>query len=214
MPIEVFSDVILPNAIIEAGVRGKNMRQNTRTRTQGGFEQVNVNWTRTLRQYEIGIAPMRVDAWQAVETLHEITDGGAFGFLMEDPKDNTVRGGVGLIGQVTPPIGLPYFQLYKRSIDSRSNRYKDRAITRPRATGFALYQNGVLQAPESYSLDVNTGRITFSGGLDVSTLTWEGRFYVPVHFLNDYIDWDLVVAGPNDSRFLAGPAMTLEEVRE
>ena len=45
-------------------------------------------------------------------------------------------------------------------------------------------------------------------------LTWSGNFYVPVHFMNDEIDWDLVRAGQFDQRLLAGPSVVLQEVRE
>jgi hypothetical protein len=35
-----------------------------------------------------------------------------------------------------------------------------------------------------------------------------------VHFLDDFIDWDLVVPGAADARFLAGPSVVLQEIRE
>lgn len=214
MPIQVFNDVFLPNSVISSGVRGKNMRNNTRTRNQGGFEQINVNWTKTLRQYEIGTVPMKLEAWQAIETLQEITDGGAFGFLMEDPKDSHVTRANGLVGTPAPvngvvPAGL---QLYKRSTDARSQRYRDRAITRPDSASFSLFQNGILMAPGTYTLDVTKGLLTTSAAAE--SLTWSGKFYVPVHFLDDFIDWDLIAPGGVDQRFLAGPSVVLQEVRE
>ena len=47
------------------------------------------------------------------------------------------------------------------------------------------------------------------------SLTWSGQFYVPVHFRDDFIDWDLVRPGPDeDARLLAGPSVVLREVRE
>lgn len=209
MPIQVFSDVFLPNSVISAGVRGKNMRQNTRTQTQGGFESINVNWTKTLRQYEIGTVPMRIEQWRDIETLQEITEGGAFGFLLEDPKDNTVIGG--LVGPAAD--GSPY-QLYKRSTDARSGRYKDRAITRPKATGFGLQNSNGTAYVGSYTLDAATGKLTIPGAPAASALRWSGKFYVPVHFQDDFIDWDLVAPGAVDQRFLAGPSVVLIEVRE
>lgn len=214
MPIQVFNDVFLPNSVISSGVRGKNMRQNTRSMNQGGFEQINVNWTKTLRQYEIGTVPMRIEQWRDIETLHEITDGGAFGFLMEDPKDCIITRQFGLVGTPAPvngvtPAGL---QLYKRSIDARSQRYRDRAITRPQLASFALFQNGVALAPGSYTLNADKGLLTI--GADPASLTWSGRFYVPVHFVDDFIDWDLIAPGGVDQRFLAGPSVVLQEVRE
>lgn len=72
-----------------------------------------------------------------------------------------------------------------------------------------------------YTLSTNTaGRTITADGSGYKypqaseALTWSGNFYVPVHFANDDIDWDLMVAGPADTRFIAGPSVLLEEVRE
>jgi hypothetical protein len=46
------------------------------------------------------------------------------------------------------------------------------------------------------------------------TLTWSGEFFVPVHFANDDIDWEVIVSGTYDSRIVAGPSVVLQEVRE
>lgn len=209
MPIIVFSDVLLPNSVIAAGVRGKNMRLNSRVPTDSGFEAVNIVWSQTLRQFEIGIAPMSVAQWQAIETLHEITEGGAYGFLMEDPKDQRVS-----TGGVVEEVDTGVYQLYKRYTDPVSTRTKDRKITRPRAAGFTVSVSGVALDPGDYSLDVETGELTIGAAPDAEDVTWSGRFYVPVHFVDDAIDWELVAAGGVDSRFLAGPSVVLQEVRE
>jgi uncharacterized protein (TIGR02217 family) len=213
MPITVFPDLILPSSVIAAGVRGKNMRLNSRVPTDSGFESVNVIWTKTLRQYEIGIAPMRVDQWQAIEAIHEITEGGAYGFLLEDPKDNRVASG-GIWEEVPPPagasLGVTYYQMVKRYRDPKSGRTKDRRITRPKGT-ILVYENGELTAAAVSPLD---GIATIAGSPDASTLSWVGSYYVPVHFLDDSIDWEMVTGGAADSRFLAGPSVLLQEVRE
>lgn len=205
MPITVLSDVILPNSVITAGVRGKNMRLNSRVPTDSGFESINVIWSQTLRQYEIGVAPMRIEQWQAIETLHEITEGGAYGFLMEDPKDNRVSAG-GVFEVVSPGI----YQMIKRYVEPKSGRTKDRRITRPKGT-IMVYEDGVLTAAAVSPFD---GRATIAGSPAVEKLTWTGAFYVPVHFLDDVIDWEMVAPGPSDSRFLAGPSVLLQEIRE
>lgn len=213
MAIEVFDDVILPNSVIAAGVRGKNMRLNSRVTTDSGAESVNVIWTKTIRQYEIGIAPMRVDQWQAIEAIHEITDGGAFGFLMQDPKDNHVTAG-GFFEVIDPPEGaspgVAYYQLMKRYTDPVSGRTKDRKITRPKGT-ILVYESGVLTAAAVSPLD---GIATIAGSPDAEVLTWTGSFYVPVHFVDDSIDWELVTGGAAGARFLAGPSVLLQEIRE
>jgi uncharacterized protein (TIGR02217 family) len=205
MAITVFSDVVLPNSLIAAGVRGKNMRRNDRVQTDSGAESINVAWTSTLRQFEIGIVPLRVDQWQALETLHEITEGGAYGFLMEDPKDSHVTSG-GVLSLVATGI----YQLIKRYTDPASGRTKDRRITRPKGA-ITVFQDG---APITASVDPSNGRVTIAGAPDASTLTWTGSFYLPVHFMDDAIDWELVAPGSYDARFAAGPSVILQEIRE
>lgn len=210
MAITILNDVILPNAVLSTGVRGKQLRNNTRTEARDGSAIININWSKTLRQYELGVVPMHVDQWQAIEGLHEVTEGGAFGFLMLDPKDNSTidtQGFVTLIDAATHT-----YQLVKRYTSVGSTRAKDRTITRPRATGFVLQINGVPTG--SYTLNADTGVVTIPSDPLASTVRWSGSFYVPVHFENDQIDWELVISGPADTRYLAGPSVVLTEVRE
>ena len=306
MSLTVYSDVILPNSIVAAGVRGKNLRMNARAQTQGGYETVNAIWTRTLRQFELGIVPMQHDQWQALEGLFEVTDAGTFGFLMEDPKDNTTASGAGFmqpllsgvtVGTIGLGYGLPTYQLLKRYTSAGSTRTKDRNIKRPKAAP-ALLRGGspvtLGAGAGNAAVDTTTGIVTFVAdssstvtavsvgattnvtltgalagigigdrlylagltGTDAAllngmshaisglsgavytlstvttgktitaagsgykypqaseTLTWTGGFYVPVHFVNDMIDWDLVLSGPYDGRLMAGPSVLLQEVRE
>lgn len=205
MAIIVFADVILPNSIISAGVRGKNMRLNSRVPTDGGYESINIVWTQTLRQFEVGIVPLRVDQWQTIETLHEITEGGAYGLLMEDPKDNFVTTG-GIITEVRAGV----YQLIKRYTEPSSGRTKDRRITRPKGA-VSVFQDGL---PIPTIIDPLTGHVSFEMTPDLTKVTWTGSFYVPVHFMDDVIDWELVAPGSHDSRFAAGPSVVLQEVRE
>jgi uncharacterized protein (TIGR02217 family) len=211
MSITVLSDVIISNGVIAAGVRGKQRRRNSRVTVDNGAEFINIVWSQTLREYEIGIVPLRREAWMEIEGLHEVTEGGAYGFLLEDPKDHSVTVDTGVATELTSTT----FQLYRRYTERVSGRTKDRKITRPRATGFALYISGVLAGPGDYSLDDETGIVTIAASPDAEDITWAGRFLVPVHFMDDSIDWDLVATGPDaDSRFLAGPSCVLQEVRE
>lgn len=209
MSIPVLGAVVLPNSVIEAGVRGRQIRRNTRVATVNGAESINVVWSQTLREFELGIAPMRREAWQQIETLHEITDGGARGFLMEDPKDAQVTNGV-LVS-----LGSNKYQLYKRYTEAASGLTKDRKITRPRSVGFVFRNAGGLIPTSAYVLDTTKGVVTLLQTVSLDALQWSGRFYVPVHFQSDSIDWTLVVSGIDpDSRFLAGPSVVLQEVRE
>lgn len=207
MAIIVFPDVYLPPRVIASGVRGRQMRQNRRVAQVSGHQHVNAGWTQTLREFEIGFVPMRREAWQDIETIHEITEGGAYGFLLEDPKDSVVAAGV--VDSLTSTT----FQLYKRYTEAGSGRTKDRKITRPRTLAFVLMISGVPTG--SYTLDVETGIVTIPAAPAEAVVTWTGRFYVPVHFMSDSIDWTMVVPNQDpDARFLSGPSVVLEEIRE
>jgi uncharacterized protein (TIGR02217 family) len=226
MQIEVLADMILPNSVISSGVRGKLKRTNTRIPLgETGRMSINAAGSQALREYELGTVPLRIEAWERVRAFHEITLGGAYGFLIEDPSDNVVAAAASAVSY-EPAVfhpegggfftGATHYQLQRRYVDPTSARYSDRPITRPRATGFALYRSGVLVSPSTYTLDATTGQITMTSMSleDAATLTWAGHFYVPVHFQSDDLDWDLVIAGGYDQRFLAGPSVILQEIRE
>jgi uncharacterized protein (TIGR02217 family) len=226
MPITVLADMILPNSIIAAGVRGKLKRTNSRVaHGETGYMTINAVSSQSTRDYEFGTVPLRIEDWQTVQSFYEITLAGTYGFLVEDPADAIVTAGTSAVSY-EPAIyhpegggyytGITHYQLQRRYVDPVSARYSDRPITRPRATGFALYRSGVLVSPSTYTLDATTGRITMATMTlaDAATLTWSGHFYVPVHFQSDDLDWDLVIAGGYDQRFLAGPSVILQEIRE
>jgi uncharacterized protein (TIGR02217 family) len=210
MSITVLSTVIAPNSLWSAGARGKQKRRNSRVEVQSGESQINIGWSRTLRQYEIGTVPLTVDQWQALEGLHEVTEGGAYGFLLQDPKDCSATA---VMGKATLISALAHtYQLIKRYTSVGSALTKDRVITRPRAAGFIVSISGTPTA--GYTLDVDTGIITIPADPAAANVTWSGVFYVPVHFVSDEIDWDLAVAGPADTRLMAGPSVVLAEVPE
>jgi uncharacterized protein (TIGR02217 family) len=211
MTITIYSDVILAaNVISAAGLRGKNMRRNTRSMLPNGQERINIDWDRTLRQYEMGFIPMAASVWQTIEGLHEVTEGGAYGFLLQDPKDGAASYAVGLVTGITSTT----FQLKKRYTSIGSTRTKDRTIKRPLASPFAVKISGVVTAPANYTLNTTTGVLTIPAAPSAATVTWEGMFYVPVHFGNDDIDWELIAGGSEGNRLLAGPSVVLNEIRE
>ena len=219
MSLTVLSDVIAPNSIWAAGARGKQMRVNSRGQNQGGYRQVNVMQSVTLRQYEFGTVPIQEDgadedarrqAWQDLEGLHEVTEAGGYGFLLLDPKDCTANHAAGKVTLIN--AGAHTYQLIKRYTSVGSTRTKDRKITRPRVAGFVLRING---APTNdFTLDKDTGVITIPSDPTAANVTWSGTFYIPVHFEQDDLDWDLLIAGPVGTRFVAAPTVVLTEVRE
>ena len=210
MGITIYADAILKNGVLSSGVSGKTLRSNTRIQTDTGGMTVNSNWSQGLRQYELASVPRTIDQWRDIESLFQITKGGAFGFLLEDPKDHKVDIGQGKATLVSGAV----YQLTKRYIFTGSSQYHDRNITRPKSTGLVVTYDG-SNAP-AYTLDSATGRVTFTGGAvaDASLIAWIGEFYVPVHFTNDEIDWELVSPGAYEARYVAAPSIPISEVRE
>lgn len=310
MSLTVLSDLVLSEGVVMAGVRGRNRRSNTRAVDGGGYAKVNINWARTLREYEIGIVPMLPSEWQQIEALFEATDGGAYGLLMKDPKDHRTAAGEGLlqawnsttsalVGTIGQGYGMPVYRLHKRY--TYGARTTDRRITRPLASPTVYRAATPVVAgtdPGEMAVDLDTGTVTFvadasqsiasvtvgastvftfatgtdvvaalavgqrvyisgivgtaasllnglshvitakdavaftltiglvttgltaTGGLAAKypqsseTLTWTGQFYTPVHFASDDLDWDILRSGPAATRIVAGPSVTLLEVRE
>lgn len=297
--ITILSDVILPESVMAAGVAGRNMRNNTRAMSGSGDATIIVNWQRTLRQYELGIVPMDIAAWQQIEALHELTAGGALGFLMADPKNSTIGAGAGVlqplnaagasVGTAGLGYGVPTYQLMQRTAVAGSSAVADRRVTRPStaailrgggavsptvtlgvatfaadaseaitsiatgastvlnfasgagvvaqlAVGQRVYVSGTsgtaaavlngtshtITAKGASSLTISTSTATLSatGGTaakyvqPTETLTWTGGFYVPVHFLDDEIEWQILRSGPVADRIVSGPRIVLQEVRE
>jgi uncharacterized protein (TIGR02217 family) len=210
--VTILDDIIAPNSLWSAGAQGKNIRRNDRVEMLSGALQVNVSRAITLRQYEIGTVPLSIEQWQTLEGLYEVTDAGAYGFLLQDPKDCTVSDATGRATLID--AGAHTYQLVKRYTAAGSSHTRDRQIKRPRAASFVLKVSGVVISGGSYTLNAATGVVTIPADPSAASITWSGLFYVPVHFENDVIDWDLVVAGAADARFLAGPSVILTEVKE
>lgn len=202
--MQVLADVVMPRMVLAAGVTGKQQRANTRTEAANGFVGVNIVRRRTKRSFELGTVPRSVEAWNAVEALFEVTDAGAYGFLMEDPKDCIADATAGVV-----LLSGGIYQLHKRYAVRGTARYLDRKITRP-MTGVVLYADG---AAVDGTVNVQTGQVTY-GVPPSGALTWAGRFYTPVHFASDDLDWDIVSSGGYEQRLVVGPNVLLDEVLE
>lgn len=172
MSVEVLSDVILDECVFLANAGGTRMRQNDRTSNQGGYVTVNAIRDVSLMQYVLGVKPMGAAIeWQEVVAVYEVTDAGAFGFLIKDPVDQYVDDG-GLQGYIlgaeigSPGFGNggPLYGLRKLYKPLSSTRKKARAITRP--DGAPLITRGgtpvvVGVAPGNISLSSAPVYVTF-----------------------------------------------------
>jgi hypothetical protein len=148
--IVVYSDVIVPECLIAAGATGRQNRQNDRSMNQGGFATVNIVRDLTLREYLLGIVPMELELWAEIDGLFEVTDSGAYGMLLKDPKDSTVAAGGGMLqgymagvefGTLGFGNGTPLYGLRQIKKAASSTRVKARIVTRPNSVP-ALLRGG------------------------------------------------------------------------
>jgi hypothetical protein len=184
MAITVYPDIILPDSLIFAeGVSGRSERRNQRAVNQGGYMQINAVWQASLRRYNLGSVPMTPDRWALIEGIFEATEGGAYGFLTQDPKDREATVAEGLmrgyttadVGTAGTGYGVPTYHFLKRYTAYGSTRTKDRRITRLKA-GYIPRRGGTpLVAgtnPGEYAI-TETGALTFVAdtSLGMSSIT-------------------------------------------
>lgn len=210
MSIPVLTDVIAPNSLWSATVRGRSMRRNRRGANVGGYQQINTLWSQSLRSWEFGSVPLSITTWKTLQGIYEVTDAGSYGFLLHDPQDNIVTVDHGRA--IDYDSSDDTYRLVQRFTAPGGIQTHDRIVTRPDASTFQLFVNDVAEM--SYTLDDDTGVILIPSDPFPDAITWSGRIYVPVHFVDDDIEWELVVAGPLDQRMFTGPRVMLEEIRE
>lgn len=212
--IVILTDVIAPNSLWEAGVTGRNIRRNRRAEAQGGIQVVNNIWSTTKREFQWGTVPHSLAVWQTLEALWEHTDAGTYGFLIQDAKDPSADHTTGVASLLS---STPTYQLLKRYpvVGSASGETHDRTIKYVKASTFELKINGVTQTtPGDYTLSAFTGVVSIPSDPEADAITWSGVFYVPVHFRDDEIEWELVIAGSELQRRVKGPRVVLEEVKQ
>jgi uncharacterized protein (TIGR02217 family) len=211
--IVVLADIIAPNSLFEAGVTGRQIRRNRRAENRAGIPVVNVDWSYTRREFTWGTVPHTLAVWQTLEGLFEVTDAGGYGFLIQDPKDPRADHTTGTTTLIN--AGAHTYQLVKQYTFTGAAAPHNRPIRYPKATGFELKISGVTKtAGVDYTLNDETGVVTIASDPSASTVTWAGIYYVPVHFQSDEIEWELAVAGGEDQRYVVGPRVVLQEIKQ
>lgn len=142
-----------------------------------GKEKRNINWTRAKRRYSALFQNFTPAQFELILATFHAVRGAAHSFRFKDWTDFEVTGGS--LG--VAPSGSTAVQLTK--VYAFGSTSVTRTITKPRATGFVLYQNGISKAG---ALDTTTGLFTPSTGWTPGdALTWTGTFDVPVRFASD-----------------------------
>jgi uncharacterized protein (TIGR02217 family) len=213
--IVILTDIIAPNSLFEAGVTGGYMRRNDRAEIVSGYVNVNALWSNTKRTFQWGTVPHRIATWKGLQGLWEVTDAGTYGFLLQDPTDPSVTH---TTGKATPiSAGAHTYQLVTQwtAVGSSPAATRNRTIKFIKASDFELKISGVTQTiTTDYTISAFTGVVTIPADPDAADITWSGTAYVPVHFRDDELEWELVAGGSEPQRLVRGPRIILDEVKQ
>lgn len=159
---------------------------------QNGAEVRNQNWANARGKWDVGERIVHETELAYIIQFFRSTKGKAFGFRFKDWGDHTASTAEGVVALIS---GNQY-QLYKKYRETAPNAdYSEelRKITKPAiySPNFQLFKNSVLVPGANYTLNYNTGVITWttsppSGG---DTVQWSGDFDVPVRFDTDELKY-------------------------
>ena len=175
-----FHEVQFPPKIAYGATGGPEFN-TTITKTQGGFEQRNINWQKPLGSWDISTGLKSKADIDAIKAFFINRFGRAYGFRFKDWLDYQGIGQSLGIGNGTKT----QFQLIKTYISGGYSYVYD--IKKPVAGTVKIYLNSILQA-SGYTLDATTGIVTFASAPGAGVLvSSDFEFDVPVRFDIDKI---------------------------
>lgn len=182
---------------VARGARGGPQRQTQIVTLASGREVRNSRWADSRRRYDAGLGVRSFDALAAVVAFFEERRGRLYGFRWRDqldwksgPPSRAPAASDQVIG-----IGDGFnagFQLCK-DYGEGASAYR-RLVAKPQAGSVLVAVDGVAQAPEAFSCDATTGRVTFAPDHlppPGAVVTAGFAFDVPVRFDTDAIELDL-----------------------
>lgn len=181
-----FNNVRLPEDV-ERGATGGAGFKTTILTLSSGFEQRNIDWERSRGRWDISYGLDQKDNLEAVLGIYYTSQGRAIGFRFKDWTDYEV----GDNGTSTPQeiaVGdgaKTKFQSVRRYTAGSVNY--DREITRIVSGTVRVFVSAVEQNdPADYSIDLDTGIITFTTAPTASfSIGLICEFDVPVRFDSD-----------------------------
>lgn len=179
--------------------------------TVSGHEQRNVDWSASRWSGDASIG-VRSDAeFRLVGAHFRMARGRAHHFRLRDEADFQVERADGVLVQLTSTT----FQIYKQ-YGSEVGFEDYRKITRPVAATLSVWKDSVLQTLTThYTLDAETGIVTFLSAPGASVLECEVEFDIPVRYDTDQLQATLIVAGRGSrTSYHAWEQIPLLEVRE
>lgn len=206
-----FHDVLFPAALSFGSSGGPERRTEVIT-LASGFEERNTTWAHARRRYDAGLGLRKLDDIHEVVTFFEARRGMLHGFRWKDWADCKSCAPSATVSHVDQPLGVGdgttvRFNLM-RMYSSGGAEYA-RPVKKPRAGSVKVGINGQLAGVGAYSVNHQTGAVTFASAPPSGALLTAGfEFHVPVRFDTDRLEINLAA-------FEAGeiPSIPIIEVR-
>lgn len=174
----------------------------------GGNEQRIKNWSKARLRWDVSHGIKTQDDFDELLAFFYNAAGRANSFRFKDWTDYRVADADKVTLATYTDLSDESYQLFKTYTIGSDNYY--RPITRPVASAFKLFYDGVQAVGSEYSLDADTGVLTLTGDPPNGTVVaWSGEFDVPCRF-----DIDEMNVSYDDYNNYNWPRIPIVEVRE
>lgn len=186
-----FHEVRFPTSISRGSSGGPRRRTDIVT-LRSGYEERNSVWADSRREYDAGLGIRDINDLHDVLSFFEARLGRLYGFRWKDWADYKSCAPNRNVARDDQTIGTGdgtkvAFQLTK-TYASGPTAYV-RAIKKPVSGTVLVEVNGSLVSADDYSVNTETGIITFdTAPTDTHAIKAGYEFDVPVRFTNDHID--------------------------
>lgn len=142
------------------------------------FEQRNINRSASRHAYMVS-QPLKVDDWRPADSFFRKARGRGHSFRFKDWTDYQLAVADSSLTQITTTT----FQLAKVYGADEPTFQEVRRLTRIVAGTLSVFLNGVLKAnPADYTVNIDTGVVTFGVAPGGAVRTASCEFDVPCHF--------------------------------
>ncbi len=180
-----------------------------------GAERRIANWDDGLITFNAMLGVRTLSDLRALRNFHILRRGKARAFPVRDLLDCHASDDGSLMPFATGNGTAGPFQLTKTSSDAANNWVRE--ITKPEPETIKIYVATALQTEGThYTINYLTGKVTFLAShfpANDAVIEWEGRFFVPVRFVEDSLPIDdifLLMRADDDGEFVVIDSATAD----
>jgi uncharacterized protein (TIGR02217 family) len=188
------------------GARGGPVWSTSVAKVQSGRRSANRNWSAPLHRYNVGHAVKTNEDFEIVRSFFYVVFGQYDGFRFKDWSDYEATQANSSATLIT---GNTYQLQRKYTV---GNRTFLRKIQKPRPGVQVRRLRSGTWSNATATVDTTTGIATISGHIAGDTYAWVGEFDVPVAFMSDEMEAEIVDQG-DDEFLVRWPQIIVEEIR-